>query len=238
MVKQPLPIPSSERERALIGWVARAGVVERERLVERFFREDGETLEEAMPRARSALRRLVAKGYLEQRPVLVEEGRAASSSNPLRRGEHRQLWCYSVTPHASASLEVPLLPPLREKFVAHHFKVLNAIEAVERQQRAAGGRVLGFKLDGQLVQEEFRGKVFNAKTQQVVPKFADARLTLRHADGSVEDVNLEYVSTKYTDEMIRDKAAAWRGNRTLWAAPNPATVARVQAITGEPTFII
>ena len=133
---------------------------------------------------------------------------------------------------------MPLLPPLRENSVAHHFKVLNAIEAVERQQRAAGGQVLGFKLDGQLIQEEFRGKVFNARTQQVVPKFADARLTLRHADGSVEEVNLEYVSTKYTDEMIRDKAAAWRGSRTLWAAPNPATVARVQAITGQPVFIV
>ena len=238
MVKQPLPIPPSERERALIGWVARAGVVERERLVERFFREEGETVDEAMPRARSALRRLVAKGYLEQRQVLVEGARGGSPSTPLRRAEHRQLWCYSVTPRASASLEVPLLPPLRENFAAHHFKVLTAIEAVERQQRAAGGRVLGFKLEGQLIQEEFRGKVFNAKTQQVVPTFADARLTLRHADGSVEEVNLEYVSTKYTDEMIRDKAAAWRGCRTLWAAPSPVTVARVQAVTGMPAFLV
>ncbi|PTL75448.1 hypothetical protein [Vitiosangium sp. GDMCC 1.1324] len=238
MVKHPLPIPSSERERVVISWIARANVVERERLVERFFREEGETLEEATPRARSALRRLVAKGYLEQRPVLVAGGRADSSSNPLRRAEHRQLWCYSVTPRASASLGVPLLPPLRENSVVHHFKVLNAIETVERQQRAAGGRVLGFKLDGQLVREEFRGKVFNARTQQVVPKFADAQLTLRHADGSVEEVNLEYVSTKYTDQMIRDKAAAWRGSRTIWAAPNQATVARVEAITGQPAFTV
>lgn len=238
MVKQPLPIPSSERERAVIGWVARAGVVERERLVERFFREEGETVEEAMPRAKSALRRLVDKGYLEQRPVVMEGGKARSPSNPLHRAEHHSLCCYSVTPRASASLEVPLLPPLRENFASHHFKVLTAIEAVERRQRAVGGRVLGFKLEGQLIQEEFRGKTFNARTQQVVPTFADARLTLRHADGSVEEVNLEYVSTKYTDEMIRDKAAAWRGSRTLWAAPNPATVARVRAVTGEPVFIV
>jgi hypothetical protein len=238
MLKFSLPIPTSERERAVIGWVARACVVERERLADRFFREEGETLEEAMPRARSALRRLVAKGYLEQRQILVEGASADSASNPFRRAEHRQLWCYSVTPRASASLGVPLLPPLRENSVVHHFKVLNAIETVERQQRAAGGKVLAFKLDGQLVREEFRGKVFNAATQQVVPKFADAQLTLRHTDGSIEEVNLEYVSTKYTDQMIRDKAAAWRGSRTIWAAPNPATVARVQAITGQPAFIV
>ena len=40
MMKPPLAIPASERERAIIEGVARAGVVERERLVSRFFREE------------------------------------------------------------------------------------------------------------------------------------------------------------------------------------------------------
>jgi hypothetical protein len=238
MMRQPLPIPSSERERAIIEWVARVGVVDRERLVSRFFRGDGETLEEATPRAKSALRRLVDKGYLEQRRLVVEGVKGRSSANPLHLAEQQVARCYSVTRHAGASLGISLLPPLRDHFVSHHFKLLDAFEVVEKQQLSSGGRVVVFKLEDQLVQEEFRGKKFNAETRQVVSKFADARLTLRHADGSVEEVNLEFVSAKYTDKMIRDKAVAWRGSRTIWAAPNQATAARVQAATGAPALIV
>ena len=180
----------------------------------------------------------MARGYLEQRSLVMEGAKANAYANPHHLAEHHVALVYRVTPRASTGLAVPLLPPLRDNFAHHHFKLLNAVEVVERQMLSSGGRVLGFKLESQLIQDCFKGKLFNARTQQVVPKFADARLTLRSADGAVEEVNLEYVSPKYTDEMIREKAEAWRGSRTVWAAPSPAIAARVQAITGEPVLIV
>jgi hypothetical protein len=238
MMKQPLPVPSSQRERDVLEWIARVGVVDSERLVHRFFLRDGEDVADAAPRAEAALKRLVSKGYLQVRQFHVDGARPGTSSVSRHRAEHHLIRTYGLTPRASSSLHLPLLPPLREKFLQHHLKLLTALTMVETQQAAKGGRLMDFKLEGQLIQEDFQGKRFTAKTRHVMPCFPDARLTLRHANGSSECVFLEYVSSKYTDQDIRGKADAWRGQSTLWAVPNPSTAARVQQLTGEPALLV
>jgi hypothetical protein len=238
MLKAPLPIPTSDRERRLLEWIARCGVVDFDRVVARFFRAEDETLLEAAPRAESALKRMVHKGYLTSRSIALDGVRFAAACEPRRETGHFSIRAYGVTPRASSSFSLPPPPTLRENFLEHHLKTLDAVMMVEEQQRLRGGAVLEFKLESQLVQESFRGKRFNAGPQEDMPKLPDARLTLQSADGGVEQVNLEYVSSKYTDAMIAAKAEAWRGQSTLWAVPNEAAAARVHAVTGQPAFVV
>jgi len=242
MVKSPLPIPTSQRERALLDWVSRAGVADFDRLVSRFFRAEGETLQQAAPRAEAALKRLVAKGYLNARPLVMEGARAAKTGKVHPAARHHVLRGYSLTPHASASLALPPPPKLRESFVEHHLRTLDALADAERHQLAAGNQVLGFKMETQIMSEASLGKDFRAqaaaRTPEVVSKLPDAQLTIQRPDGTVEQVNVEYVSAKYSDQMIREKAASWRGQATVWAAPNQATAARVLAVTGQLAVLV
>lgn len=238
MLSEPLPVPSSPRERALVDFIAHSGMVDFGRIVDRFFRRDQESLLEAAPRAESALQRLVLKGYLSARPLVLEAENGGRTRVGAHHVEHQATTAYSVTSRTSWSLNLPPSPTLRENFVQHHLKTLDALAQVEKQQLAAGGRVLGFKMESQLVQEHFTGKVFNARTQEALPKFPDAQLTVQLPDGKVQHVNVEYVSAKYTDEMIARKAAAWRGQATVWAVPNAATAARVRAVTGADALAV
>ena len=53
-------------------------------------------------------------------------------------------------------------------------------------------------------------------------------------------MDIEYVSRSYTDKMIEEKRDAFTGTRTVWACPSdsPATVERVEAITGEEALTV
>lgn len=243
MVKTPLPTPTSPRERAILEWIARAGVADFDRIVDRFFREEHETLLDASPRAEAALKRLIVKGYLNARPLVLDGVKASTTGNPSHLARHYVLRAFCLTPRTSWSFDLPLPPNLRENFVEHHLKTLDALTTIERQQLAAGNKVLGFRMETQIMREDFQGKDFRgrayaAKTQEVIPKLPDAQLTLQRPDGTVEQVNVEYVSAKYTDQMIREKATAWRGQPTVWAVPNQATADRVLAATGQLAIIV
>jgi hypothetical protein len=217
--------------------------VDFDRLVNRFFREEHETLLVASPRAEAALKRLVFKGYLNARPLAVDGAKAATTGNPNPLARHYVLRAYCLTPRTSRSLGLPLPPKLRENFIEHHLKTLDALANIERQQLAVGNRVLGFRMETQIMRDDFQGKDFRgraaaARTQEVISKLPDAQLTLQRPDGTVEQVNVEYVSAKYSDQMIREKATAWRGLSTVWAVPNQATAARVLSVTGQPAVLV
>jgi hypothetical protein len=236
-------MPTSPRERAIVDWIARAGVADFERIVNRFFRAEHETLSDASPRAEAALKRLTAKGYLNARSLVLNGAKAPTTGKPNPRARHRVLRAYSLTARASESLELPPPPKLRENFGEHHLKTLDALADLERQQWAAGNQVLGFKMETQLMSEGFEGKDFRARaaaprTQEVTPKLPDAQLTIQRPDGTVQQVNVEYVSAKYSNQMIREKATAWTGQPTVWAAPNQATAVRVLAVTGQIAVLV
>ena len=227
--------------RQLIHFVAKAGLVDVDRIVDRFFRGEHETLLDARPRAEAALKRLVVKGYLNARPVVLDGISAATTGNALKHlGKHYFTRAYCLTPRTSWEWNLPLPPNLRENFVTHHLKTLDAIVQVEKGYFWGGeGRVVGFKMESQLVSESFAGKRFyDAKTSEALGKFPDALLIIKRPDGSHEEVRVEYVSAKYSDRMIADKATAWRDGRTIWAVPNQSTAARVQRITGQPPLMV
>jgi hypothetical protein len=243
MVKSPLPPPTSPRERALLEWIARAGIADFDRLVNRFFRQEHETLLDASPRAEAALKRLVLKGYLNARPLVLDGAKAAATGNPSHLARHYVLRAYCLTPRTSWSFDLPLPPNLRENFVEHHLKTLDALATIEKHQLSAGTKVLGFRMETQIMREDFQGNDFRGRaatgaTQEVISKLPDAQLTLQRPDGTLEQLNVEYVSAKYSDQMIREKAMAWRGQSTVWAVPNHATADRVHAVTGQLAVIV
>lgn len=226
------------RKAQILQFIAKAGMVDVDRLVDRFFREENETLLDARPRGEAFLKRLCVKGYLNARPIVLD-GVAAHATGDLRQiAGHYFTRAYCLTPRTSWEWSLPLPPNLRENFVTHHLKTLDAIVQVEKDVFWSGeGRVVEFKMESQLVQESFAGRRFyDAKTQEALGKFPDAMLIIERPDGTREDVRVEYVSAKYSDQMIADKAAAWSSGRTVWAVPNQSTAARVERITGQPAL--
>jgi len=223
---------------AVIQLVARAGLILGDQVGERAFAGDPEA---SVRRGHDAvLRRLVARGYLETRPVAFAVSGARLDRAPgaaARLGKVAFAKGYLVTRRASEELNLALPAPPREALVDHHVKTLDALARVERRERARGSEVLGFKMEAQLIREGFKGRVFDGPRPQILPRFPDAILSVRRADGSAAQINVEYVSSKYTDTMIREKAEAFSGP-VVWAVSNPETGARVAAITGEEPLVV
>jgi hypothetical protein len=223
---------------ALLQLVARAGLILGDQVANRAFRENPEAFIRRPAEAR--LKRLAVQGYLETRPVVFAASDSSLGNEKealLRVGKVTFAKGYLVTQKASDELNLALPETPREPLIAHHVKTLDALERLEHQHRAKGDTIVEFKTEAQLIREEFKGRVFGGPGQQIVPKFPDAILIVRHPDGTNETVNVEYVSSKYTDQMIREKAAAFRGP-VAWAVSNSETAARVQAITGEEPMIV
>lgn len=246
MLKSTLPEPRSLKQGELFRFVAKAGLVDLDTLVDRFFREQHETLLEARPRAKQALQRLLVQEYLQVRPVVMDGARALDTKRVgdlARFATHYTQLAYCITPRAARDFNQPLPPTLRENFVEHTLKTTRAITEIEKRMRwgeeplLGRGRVVDFAMESELIRENFRGKVFRPHTQQIVPMFPDAQLVVEREGGVRERVNVEYVSAKYTDEMIREKARSFSGP-TVWAVPNASTAARVQAITGSTALIV
>lgn len=226
-------------ELAILQLVGKAGLVTADHIADRLFRRDAEELVSAVPRTEAKLHRLVLKGYLEHRTIAYDLADAKTPAGVAQavagvafdRG-------YTLTQKATQDFNLPLPPTLRDSFITHHVKTMDAIWHVERDYRARGYEVLSWKTESELVREQFHGKVFQRGV--VVPKFPDAQLTVRGPDGGAETVNIEYVSRSYTDEMIAQKREAFAGTKTIWACPSdsPGTAQRVQAVTGEEVLSV
>ncbi|RKH92970.1 hypothetical protein D7Y04_41855 [Corallococcus sp. AB038B] len=222
--------------------MAKAGLIDLDHLVNKFFREQHETLLDAKPRAMAALKRLAVQEYLQVRPVVMDAARTVGQGTPEAVGhflnKHYMSLAFNITPRAARDFNAPLPPNIRTNFVTHHLKTMEAILQVERQFNGTGERVLDFKMESQLVRENFSGKVFRPGSGDIKTNFPDAMLVVRTPNGGREEVRVEYVSTKYTDKMIAEKAAAWTTGRTVWAAPNQSTADRIQRITGAQAVIV
>ena len=191
------------------------------------------------PNIGARLARLEAAQYIQNRPVVEAVTQAAPGNAEdvaVRAGNVVVHKCYYVTQRAGTDLNLALPPDIRDNFIEHHFATLKALERIEKEADARGDRVLEMKLEGELIRDNFKGHVFDRRGE-VRGKFADAVVTVEHPDGSTEDVNVEYVSSKYTDEQISDKAKNFQG-RVVWAVDNSRTAARVQAITDQEPMVL
>jgi hypothetical protein len=229
-------MPAANPRIAVIQLVGKAGLILGDHIADRVFRNEAESLLAARPRANAALHRLLLMGYLEARPVAIELTDASSLSDVSRTaGGVAFDQGFTLTQKAALEFNLPLPPTLREPFVTHHVKTLEAIWKVERDLRLRGADLVSWKTESELIRESFRGKKFGSD-DVIVPKFPDAQILVRASGSSTEPeaINIEYVSSKYTNEMIQEKARAFAGTRTIWAVPgnSPGTAARVERITG------
>lgn len=224
----------------VIEFVAKGALVTLDQIVDRFIRTENETLLDARPRAEAMLKRLVVRGYLNTRPVVVDGALSVATQDPTRLlRNHYWTRAFNITPRTSWEFQLALPPTMRENFITHHVKTMDAALVVERQLRAEGYDVRSFKTEAELIRESFHGRVFNARTKQIVPDFPDLRFEVRALDGAIQHVNVEYVSRKYTDDMIKEKGRGF-SDRTFWAAPanSDSTAARVRAITGQDPILV
>lgn len=213
--------------------VARGGIMVQDQITDRIAQENAEQIFGRSRNLEASLKRLQVQGYLELRPV-VYSAATASPGNvddvAIRVGKKVFDRAYYVTQRASGEFNMALPPSVRESFLEHHLKTLDAAHRLERRFRDQGCEILSFKLESDLIRERSSGKVFDHRGM-ALGKFPDAVLTVRHPDGREESINIEYVSSKYTDQMIREKHDQFTG-KTAWAASNEETANRVERITG------
>lgn len=225
---------------AIIQVVAKFGLLAEDQIVDRLVRAyPDEMLGPRPPNIAARIGRLKAAEYIMQRPV-IEAAADAQLGNvedvAVQAGRVTVKKCYYVTQRAGTDFNLALPPNIRDNFLDHHFATLKALERIEKEADAKGDRVLDMKLEGELIRDNFKGHVFDRRGE-VRGKFADAVVTVQHADGTVEDVNVEYVSSKYTNEQIADKAKNFQG-RVIWAVDNTRTAARVQTITDQEPLVL
>jgi hypothetical protein len=220
---------------AVLQLVAKAGLLTADQLADRLFRSEAEDLLRARTRANATLHRLVLAGYLEKRAVAYELAGARTPADVGRSvGGVAFDHAFTVTRKASEELKLAAPVTIRDSFITHQVKTMEAVWQVERSYRLRGYEVVSWKTENELIREQFRGKVFDS-SGVVIPKFPDAQLVVQGPDGCSETVNVEYVSRGYSDKMIAEKREAFGATRTVWAvsAGSPGTAERVRAITGE-----
>lgn len=239
--------------RAVVEFVGRAGLVSVDQVANRFIRVHHEELFPAKDATRAVVKELIVREYLQRReyvlptmrslPEMVEAAQipephlAVAAGLIAARPVWRQAWTHvvNVTPRAAADFAVPLPPDLRQAFLPHYLRTMDACLALEKRFAARGFEVLAITGENQLIREHFAGKVFRAG--RVVPKFPDAQLRVQGPDGHTTVVNVEYVTKSYTPEMIREKAHSFTGP-TVWAVDSAATAAKVAANTNPSADIL
>lgn len=115
----------------------------------------------------------------------------------------------------------------------HHAATLRALERARAPLAAEGLRLIDYKLEFALRASVQRGR--STRRGEVFDAFPDAVLIAEDGHGQRHEIALEYVTSKYTDAMIAEKATGFqRFERTLWVSDTTTTSARVQRLTGAP----
>jgi hypothetical protein len=219
--------------------VARGGIMVQDQITDRIAQKNARELFGRPRSLEASLKRLQIKGYLELRPVVYSAATAAPGNGAdvaIRVGKKVYDRAYYVTQRASGEFNMALPPSVRESFLEHHLKTLDAAFRVERRSRDQGCEILSFRLESDLIRERFSGITFDHEGI-TLGKFPDAILAVRHPDGREESINIEYVSSKYTDEMIREKHDQFPGT-TVWAASNEETARRVERLTEGEVLLV
>ncbi len=239
--------------RAVIEFVGRAGVVSVDHIADRFVAKHHGDIFAARRSAKGLVKELVLHQWLTRRDYVLPVARsvpgilsAAKIPEPhlavaaglvATHPVWRQAWTQVVytTPRAALQFAVPLPPDIRQAFIPHYVRTMDACLQLEKRLESRGFNVRSITGENQLIRENFKGQVF--KAGRLVPKFPDAQLVVRGPDGREETLNVEYVTRSYTPAMIAAKAKAFTGP-TVWAVDSQATAAKVTANAGADADIL
>ena len=190
-------------------------------LAQRFFAgDDKKPNKDPTHACRRRLAALRAAGYLDDKTVPAQ-----------KRGE----WTRAVrlTRQASEALGLARPAALHPRGRDHHMATLRAVEQFRAQLAKTGGVIVDVALEHTLRSREQRGHT--TRRGESFSSFPDALVTVRDAGGAERSVAVEYVTSKYTSQMILEKAAdfAAQGWGTTWVADSISTSRRVEALTEE-----
>jgi hypothetical protein len=211
------PLPLTPRDVEVMHWLKVTTAAPVDVLASYFFATNPQTGAINSNPVRAATRRLnelARAGYLHASSVAPSTSRESGGR------------VYALGSAGAAAVGVGL-KGITPKRIHHHMQTLRTVEIVRQELLREGKRVVGLELE--------RGEM-SSRERNSGRHVPDAIVTVD--DGST--IAVEYVSTDYTDEMIRSKGAYFteRYSQLRWSANSTATRARVLRVTREPCEVI
>lgn len=211
------PIPLTARDAEVIHWLKVTTAAPVDVLAARFFARNPQNGAINSNPVRAATRRL---------DELARAGYLHASSVPPSTSREIGGRVYALG-SAGASMVGVALKGITPKRMHHHLQTLRTVEVVRQELLREGKRIVGLELE--------RGEM-SSRERNSGRHVPDAIVAVD--DGST--IAVEYVSTDYTDEMIRSKGAYFseRYSQVRWSANSTTTRARVLRVTREPCDVI
>lgn len=176
---------------------------------------------------RSTLKRYVAHGVLERRR---NRALGALSLVTLEAGGTDLLRELA----ARAGRPLQTTRPPRVDCAIHHLLV---VEAGAREVARRGARFRRLWGDEDLRSRSRRGRVMRAGASDV--SLPDGRLLMREADAERDTwLDIEILISKYTSEGIQEKFRVLPKETTVYYAPTPRLVTRVERLTGVRPLLL
>ena len=162
--------------------------------------------------------------------ALSDAGYVALKSIPGQKAGQRTQ-AVTLTRKAADSLGAPRPAKLHPKGRDHHMATLRAVEQLRTQLAKRGESIVSVMLEHALRSEVQRGR--GTQRGDTFDSFPDAVVIVRGANGD-RRCALEYVTSKYTNQMIVEKADDFASyDETIWVADKISTTRRVEALTGQ-----
>ncbi len=211
------PIPITARDAEVMHFLKTTTAAPVDVLAARFFAKNPQNGAVNSNPVRAAQRRL---------DELARAGYLHASSVPPSTSKENGGRVYALGSAGAAAVGVPL-KGITPKRIHHHLQTLRTVEIIRKELEREGKRIAGLELE--------RGEM-SSRERNSGRHVPDAIVTVD--DGST--IAVEYVSTDYTDEMVRTKGAYFseRYGQVRWSANSLATRARVLRVTREPCDVI
>jgi hypothetical protein len=164
--------------------------------------------------------------------ALADAGYVALKSIRGQKAGHRTQ-SITLTRQAADALGTARPALLHPKGRDHHMATLRCVEQLRAQLAKRGGAIVSVALEHALRSAQQRGR--GTARGETFASFPDAVVVVREVGGSERRVALEYVTGKYTNQMIAEKANDFAAyDSTVWVADRASTSRRVEGLTGEP----
>ena len=166
---------------------------------------------------RRRLKALADAGYVELRGIQGQKAGQRTHSVTLTR-------------QAADALGTARPALLHPKGRDHHMATLRCVEQLRARLAKQGAVIVSVALEHAVRSAEQRGR--GTQRGETFASFPDAVVVVRDAGGAESRVAVEYVTSKYTNQMIAEKANDFAGyDDVVWVADRVSTSRRVEGLT-------
>jgi hypothetical protein len=130
--------------------------------------------------------------------------------------------------------------PVRNR--VHHIRTLDALAVLKRDLAKRGARMVDVRLEQDIRADAQQGR--RTRPGHQYPSFPDAAFAFEIDDDSGKSVRsksvaVEYVTSKYRDVDIREKASEFRRfGGAVWVADRGSTAKRVERLVGKRCAVL